>query len=241
MASDRPYQHGLYEALWSVNGHRVLVAVSHGELRDYAIRVGDKWQVVRIGGAESAVREPTEVSDEDAAIALLWERHRADPGEEPAMRRARPGPDNLCGDAPRRVPFDVPDSGPMFSAYELRRPIACIGASRGDFLIYSHWLDGRPEMYGRVRELGPEDYEVLRGLNLQQTMRGVGSRSQFFWLESFLGHRGRWGKQLKVFYSRLLLLKPWGSPVSKPVLALSDESAIYELLHQTGCKLPEEA
>jgi len=122
----------------------------------------------------------------------------------------------------------------------------------------------RPAIYGRVTELQLDDYEALRE-ELPDVVMFIGRATDDEWdkrrrrkleeyivgsragrddllsVASFLRNRQRWGKRLKVFYSRLLLIKPYGTTVSAPITAAGDEGAIYELLHAVGCRLPEEA
>lgn len=53
----------------------------------------------------------------------------------------------------------------------------------------------------------------------------------------FLRDRHRWGKRLRPYYSRLILVKAWEHTVSDPIVAGSDEAAIFSLVHDVGCTL----
>jgi hypothetical protein len=166
------------------------------------------------------------------------------------------------GTVQRSALFDPHGDG--FRACVVRKPLASIGAEPGDVLLTAQHLNYRPALYGRVTELGLDDYEALRDAlpdvefikpasdrsqwaqqirrELEEYICGTrAGRDDLYRIATFLGTRQRWGKRLKVFYSRLLLIKPYGTTVSEPITAAGDEGAIYELLHQVGCRLPEEA
>ena len=58
-------------------------------------------------------------------------------------------------------------------------------------------------------------------------------------LYEFLETRQRWGKRLKVWYSRLAVVRARTcSPVSEPIRAPSDEVAVFDLITDSGGRMP---
>ncbi len=75
-------------------------------------------------------------------------------------------------------------------------------------------------------------HDLIQGHNFDETAYSP--------ISEFLRLPGQWGKQLKVFFSRIVLLKPWANyrSLSDPISAASDEGAIWTLLHDVGCARP---
>ena len=60
-------------------------------------------------------------------------------------------------------------------------------------------------------------------------------------LYEFLKSSNKWGKKLKVWHSRLAVIRSRRSPVGEPIAASSDESALFELIYSAGGRMPGEA
>ncbi len=137
-------------------------------------------------------------------------------------------------------------TGSCFSAYEVIRPLKSVGAEPGDVLIYRHYRDRQPILFGEVTELGCEDYASLidnlrrvpfrmeSPLRPESYLREV--RGGFADLFGFLTDRRHWGQRCKVFFSHLLMVKARDQGVT--IQADGDEEAIAQLLRDVGCTLP---
>ena len=52
--------------------------------------------------------------------------------------------------------------------------------------------------------------------------------------------RHGWGQRLKVWHSRLAVVRSSRSPVGEPIAASSDDAALFELIYSTGGTMPQE-
>ena len=99
-------------------------------------------------------------------------------------------------------------------------------------------------MGGRVRYLSMDAYASLRDATLDsfdETFTLLAKLYDFGPddLYKFLGSQNKWGKKLKVWHSRLAVVRSRRSPVGEPIAASSDESALFELIYSTGGRMPE--
>ena len=130
-------------------------------------------------------------------------------------------------------------------AYVVERDVPEVAIEVGDLIVHAWKPDSFPEMGGRVRWLSMDDYSTLRAA----TLDSYGATFTFLtgvyeWdpdaLHRFLTHPGKWGKKLKVWHSRLAVVRSRRSPVGEPLEATSDAAALFELIHSTGGKMPIE-
>lgn len=125
------------------------------------------------------------------------------------------------------------------SVARLRIPVPDLDLGPGDVLVYSY---GKfPRMHGQVRYLSLEDYQVLADAALGNRealthLAGAGVLS----VRYFLGHRQKWGQRLKVWRSRLAVVRPIQPSAATRIEASSDAAALFELIHGAGGKMPRE-
>jgi hypothetical protein len=133
--------------------------------------------------------------------------------------------------APRRQPLCDED---MSTAGELTQDVPEIGARRGDLLVLRYWgeLHGAP--HGRVRWLTLEDYAALEALPHE----AIRDYKEHWGPNYIIRDRRRWGKRLKVWHSRLALVRPWQPERVVAIKASSDDGAIFELLCEVGGRMP---
>ena len=203
------------------------------ELRRDSKRIGDPewWQVRHLFvGLKDGVGEDTE------------------PEPPPALR--------LLGDCER-----------IHGAYLVIRDIPEVEIQEGDLVVHALSPENFPDMRGCVRYLSIEDYAKLKAAafdSYRETfvplvgedlkcrsglLETYGShrsmRPENQWesesLYEFLETRQRWGKRLKVWYSRLAVVRPLRrSPVGVPIEASTDEAALFDLITDSGGRMPTE-
>jgi hypothetical protein len=139
----------------------------------------------------------------------------------------------------------------------VRLAVPSLGIAAGDVLCYRY--NGRhskfPEVYGRRRMMTLPELEVLRNAFMR------GEESPWDQLPSlhplvdrnwghdaglsapavFLKHPNRWGKRKKAWVPRLMLVQPVAPEAVVPIIASSDDAAIFELLCQSGGRMPRPA
>ena len=59
-------------------------------------------------------------------------------------------------------------------------------------------------------------------------------------LYKFLRSQNKWGKKLKVWHSRLAVVRSSRSLVGEPITASSDDATLFELLYSAGGTMPQE-
>jgi hypothetical protein len=124
----------------------------------------------------------------------------------------------------------------------LEIPVPAASLERGDLLVWAYQVRDRPELRGRVRELQMSDYEALRSswkLHKEELCTDITPVGSARWhrLSEFLKCPNRWGRRLKTWHSRILAVRSLREVVSQPIVALSDDGAIFELLADVGCRL----
>ena len=135
--------------------------------------------------------------------------------------------------------------GRCMCAHVLERDVPEIRLEVGDLIVHT-WSPPFPEMGGRVRYLTMDDYARLRAATVDsfdETFTLLAKLYDFGAddLYKFLGSPGKWGKKLKVWHSRLAVVRSSRSPVGEPIAASSDDAALFELIYSTGGKMPGEA
>ena len=157
--------------------------------------------------------------------------------------------------------------GRCVCGHAVDRDIPEVAIRAGDLIVYAYGPDF-PEMGGRVRYLSMDDYAALKAATIdsyRETFSPVtklarelrlglmdNSRSHRWdmrpenqWeqegLYGFLKSQKKWGKKLKVWHSRLAVVRSSRSPVGEPIAASSDESALFELIYSAGGRMPGEA
>jgi hypothetical protein len=146
-------------------------------------------------------------------------------------RMIAPAPAPPASAAPALPPLCAED---MSAAGELTRDVPEIGARRGDLLV-SRWFGTlQEEPRGRVRWLTMEDYAALEALPRE----AVRDYREHYGPSYIIRDRRRWGKRLKVWHSRLALVRPWQPETVEPIEASSDDGAIFELLCEVGGRMP---
>ena len=147
------------------------------------------------------------------------------------------------------------------SAHVVERDIPEVAIEAGDLIVHA-WGSVFPRMGGRVRYLSVDDYEALRAATLDSYREAFvplihierkirlglmdwDDQPEAQWrreyLYEFLKFRNKWGKGLKVWHSRLAVARPCHSRASEPIHASSDESALFELIHSSGGRMPRGA
>lgn len=152
-------------------------------------------------------------------------------------------------------------SAHCLSAHVVERDIPEVAIETGDLIVHTCG-PVFPKMAGRVRYLSVDDYEALRAATLDsyrdvfspliriERKRHLGlmdwddqpeDHRRREYLYEFLKFRNKWGKGLKVWHSRLAVARPCHSTVAEPIHASSDESALFELIHSSGGRMPRDA
>lgn len=124
-------------------------------------------------------------------------------------------------------------------AVRLDNPIPEIGADVGDLLL-QRATRAPVACRGTIRGLSIDEYEIVRHLSKDSkpwsSLVGVND-----YVHCFLRNRRGWGRRFKVWYPRLFLIKPVRpEPVTAPIVANSNDGAIWELLEDVGCRPPRE-
>ena len=197
------------------------------ELRRNSKRIGDPewWQVRHLfAGLKDGVEED------------------AEPDPPPVLR--------LLGDCKH-----------IRGAYLVTHDIPEVEIREGDLLVHAWSPENFPDMRGCVRYLSIEDYAKLKaaafdsyretfvplvGRDLQRRSGTLGNTQQlpeYQWnqenLYEFLKMPQKWGKRLKVWHSRLAVVRALArSPVSVPIEASSDEVALFDLITDSGGRMP---
>lgn len=116
--------------------------------------------------------------------------------------------------------------------------IPAVGIRKGDALVYVADADARPTMRGHVRWLDMDDYQAIRDALSPSTLVMIPGGPMYRTVESFLADKKRWGQRLRVWHSRLAVLRSHRESVSEPIHATTDDAALFELLHQVGGRMP---
>ena len=128
----------------------------------------------------------------------------------------------------------VPEPAYTFSPAFVERDVPDAGVRRGDVLVYAYSRKHRPTTV-TYSELGMDEYEALR-LALDAEPHILTNLSplsgSYRTVPDFLKNRRGWGRSLRTWYSRLLVVPGIYEPVSEPIDAADDAGAIETLLAQ---------
>ena len=212
----------------------------------FSLRRGNKkigspewWQRREISGGLALRGKPKEEEQEGDAVDVMPPHH---------MRA-----------------FALLGEGRCNCAHIVERDIPEVGIKAGDVVVYAYGPEF-PEMGGRVRFLSMDDYAALKAATLESyretfaPLTDSERKMRFGLLDNSRNHRwvmwpenqwqmedlykflkcaNKWGKKLKVWHSRLAVIRSGRSPVSEPVHASSDDAALFELIYSTGGRMPE--
>jgi len=127
----------------------------------------------------------------------------------------------------------------------MERPLAPLGLRRGDVLVYVPSEERMPaQPLGRTRLLSMDDYATIREAAEADSdlFTEILSPCESRGVRGFLNNKNKWGERLKVWHSRLMVVRPYdlSRTVTHPVRARCDEGAIFELLVSTGGRMPRQ-